>query len=252
MSHFPLVACPFPVVQNSGVDGMPTCFVVQGAFSIFGEKGQKHIDDLAWAELAALEKLEQDMDSGSLDNVDPAVSAIRFIPRNALLNVTRAEGPTRNRVGANNGEKNSRNVSPAPSWSWVVAGAGFFGVLAALLFIFMHRHRRRVLNADMDNETATPRKSRSGAFPGAPLEILDDNSECGENEIYQDMEETSQTEKSPQHPVNATIASWRQVPETQQSLNAVEDYRFINPTDPNQLVVQPVLDDESGTFMSAV
>jgi len=210
--------------------------------------GSQDDSDLSWAEPVALAELEQAMNAGALDKVDPAISSIRFIPPNTPLNNT-DDNP--NRLGSNSESTKPKVVTAAPTWSWTVAGVGFIGIAAALIAMLVYR-RRHSLDEDNnhDFDSAAPRKSR-GAFP-VPLEIVDENSECDQSEVYRDVEDDEDSVMSPANTRNASRdcssssqISWQQIRGTHEE--PLDDYTRldINATDPNKPVVRPILDEAS-------
>ncbi len=81
------------------------------------------------------------------------------------------------------------------------------------------------------------------------MDIVDDNSEFDQDEIYKDDEEE---EKESEDYIIARPPSWRQVAEPRRERNSEFSRLQINSTDPNQPVVKPVLDEEAETYISNV
>jgi len=84
-----------------------------------------------------------------------------------------------------------------------------------------------------------------GAFPGNSAEIVDDNSESDDVEIYEDcLQDNGAVSTSSNESSN-----WGKVPASQS-----DDYSRleINATDPNKPVVRPVLDEENETYLTGV
>ena len=181
---------------------------------------------------------------GALDNVDPAIAYIQYIPLDMILIKVTDDGNDATANSAVDGGGNPDVLSSAPSWSWVLASFGFIGIVVAFLLLY---RKRKSLNDS--TEFGSVAKTPKGSFP-VPIEILDDNSEFDHDEIYKDDDE--EEEKECEDVIVAKPPSWRRVPEPRNQPNDEFSRLQINATDPNQPVVKPVLDEEAETYISNV
>ena len=205
-------------------------------------------EDLSWLNIMVHEELKQSMIIGALDNVDPAIAYIQYVPLNLdLIESTDQDGlqNTGNNAAIGEEDPGDTELSSGPAW-WIVAGFGFIGL--AVVFLVLYRKRRNYVN-DISEFGSTQRSPKKGSFP-VQIEILDDNSEFDHDEIYKDDDEE---EKEEEDVIVAKPPSWRQVREEPLSAERSEFLRLdINATDPNQPVVKPVLDEEAETYISTV
>lgn len=224
------------------MDG-PACYVIDGELSIFMGSTFDSTDDLSWVDSMVRDEIELAMNTGELDNVDPVISFVRYIPleSNAISMEDINGHPSENEAATEEVPRDDA-LSSAPTWSWILAGFGFFG-LGIVVFVMTIYRRRRVRGEGSNFDSAA--RNSTGAFP-VPVEIVDDNSEF-DNEIYKDDDEEDEKAYVVRQP-----ADWRQV----NGLQVEGDSEFlrleINATDPNQPVVRPVLDEESETFINNV
>lgn len=273
MYVFTCLAVPCPFLAGDTTE----CFVIDGGLSISAKTADAS-DDLSWIGSMVQAELEEAMNGGALDDLEAAISFVRYIPPGTELtnNSNSNNGPTKG-DGADTSVtdsvqtgKDSGNtpLSSAPVWSWILGGFGFVG-LAVLVILgfaaYKRRHRDDEFN-DFDSPTksmasrgrGSPTKSRRlspmkglGSFPVNPMEIVDDNSELDEAEIYQDSDDDDNDPE--QRGNNSRPISWRKVPEPHSDEENKEFTRLeINATDPNQPVVRPVLDEESETYINGV
>ncbi|CAB9525854.1 laminin G sub domain 2 [Seminavis robusta] len=237
------VSCPFPLhIAISEEDlGVPACYVIDGELSIFMGGNIESAGDLSWVDNMVQQELEFAMNTGELDDVDPAISFVRYIPSETGLNDTdTGSGTSPGDVVFIEEEPVDVTLSSTPSWSWIIAGFGFVGIALVLVFITVYQRRQNIEGNDFEST----RNSHRGAFP--VVEIVDENSEFDNDEIYKDDEEDENSILETHQP-----ASWRQVTNRSQTS---EEYSHleINSTDPNQPVVKPVLDEEAETFINNV
>ena len=271
MFSFLTVLCPFPVGEAAG------CYVIDGGLSISAKTADAS-DDLSWIGSTVQAELEEAMNGGALDNLEAAISIVRYIPlgfelatSNSNSDPTKGDGADTAVTDSVQTDKDGGNtaLSSAPVWSWILGGFGFVG-LAVLVIVgfaaYKRRHRDDNLN-DFDSSTKrlasrgrgspTKRRHRSpvkglGSFPVNPMEIVDDNSELDEAEIYQDSDDDDD-DNDPEQTGKSKPMSWRKVPEPHSDEENKEFTRLeINATDPNQPVVRPVLDEESETYINGV
>ena len=266
------VPCPFPVGSDT------RCFVADGGLSIYAKAGNTS-DDLAWVDSMVQEILQEAMDGGELDDLQASIDYVRYIPPGTSLigengtanNSAKHDGsgataPGSVQTGDNNGKT---ALSSAPVWTWILGGFGFIG-LAVLTIVgfaaYKRRHREENLNSfDSPSKSMASRRKGSplksprkglGSFPVNPVEIVDDNSEMDDAEIFQDSDSDSDDVDSndpEQTSKSKRPFSWRKVPEPQPDEESKELTRLeINATDPNQPVVRPVLDEESETYINGV
>ena len=246
-----LVSCPF---QLEGSDteylDIPSCYVVGGWLTVFTNSSSQVADDFAWIDSWVQADLEEIMNTGGLDNVDPAIAFIRYIaPGTDLTNPGGSDSSHSTNSVEMDDNTSTSAISSAPAWSWILAGFGFVGLTAAIVLMAVYRKRSRLNDTSGSDFDSSPAKDSSrGAFPAVPLEILDDNSEFDEDEIYEDDDGGGGDE---QHATTKPV-SWRQVPQPNTDKNDEYSRLEINVTDPNQPVVRPVLDEEAETFINNV
>ena len=276
---FLAVSCPFPVGDSTTTDmDSPGCFVIDGGLSVV-TTGTQNADDISsWVDAMVQAELEEAMNAGALDDVDAAISFIRYItPGTALTNNSSSTGgglldtTDTSSVQKGGGDDNTA-LSSAPVWSWILGGFGFVGLaIVAIIGIAAYKRRNREETDNFDSPTksmasrgrgsplkgrgsplkfrGSPRKG-NGAFPVNPIEIVDDNSELDEAEIYQDHDDDG--DNIAREVTMSRPMSWRTVPEPPSDENEEYSRLEINATDPNQPVIRPVLDEESETYISTV
>jgi len=271
------VSCPFPPLESPGHVDTPGCFVIDGALSIFTIANQ-NADDLSWVVSIVQTELSDAMNAGALDNVVPTIPFVRYIPSGTDLfstgnkHSTSDLHPSTETSSSQKGEGVdgvSVSLSSPLVWSWILGGFGFVSLaIAAILGVAMYKRRRTRDEASYwDSPTnnsfasqgrgGSPRRSYCGsplkrqrtpcmgAFPGNSAEIVDDNSESDDVEIYEDcLQDNGAVSTSSNESSN-----WGKVPASQS-----DDYSRleINATDPNKPVVRPVLDEENETYLTGV
>jgi len=224
--------------RDDAVGGdFPPCYVIGGALSIFTEN-LTDASDLSWIDDMIQVDLEKAINRGALDTVDPAISIIQYIPPGTDFSNSEAEYVEIEGAPTNNETGNSQ-ISSAPAWSWIIASFSLVGLAASVVLFTVYRKRRSLHDSIGSDIYRSPAKDSRRA---SLAEIIDDNSEFDDDEIYEDNEDSPSMEIS-------KAVTWSKVQESQAGKTEELSRLQINADDPTQPVIQPVLDEEAETFI---